>query len=458
LENGYVWIGQANLNPQTNPVVAYYDAALTIVAAQPLRTLNGYVSRAGTPAQVYIDGVNFSILVQDSNGSMVYNIPDATGNASDILAILAAPTGAGLIGTTDGKTVQERVGLIETQGLVTGLGMLIRNFVRNLAAFSTGGSYGIGNWQDGTAINQHAGDDGTTTRVCSVRAETAPLFLGITNRTNSEPGGPVGRTVASFEGYRLANTDGSRESGALRVITEGTSLTQLGARVSILTRRDGFTDADFTERFAVQNDGNVYQGGGPGGVGNANRSNQPYGNTVYTLSGQTGRSVFEMTTNAADADGVVIGDTYWLGNYQTDEKRIAVIQGVLSGTTATKRGGILSFYLKADNGALSERVRMTASGVATTGPIGTLQTAPTLTITTNNISPTAPISFLGAGLVKNLVIPAAFAGTGGTLTIIPTAAFTTDTTGNIAIASTAEVGRAITFTYDNSTIKWYPSY
>jgi hypothetical protein len=79
LENGYVWIGEPNLNPQTNPVVVYFDEALTIPAAQPLRTLNGYVSRAGTPAQLYVDGVNFSILVQDSKGSMVYNFPDGTG-------------------------------------------------------------------------------------------------------------------------------------------------------------------------------------------------------------------------------------------------------------------------------------------------------------------------------------------------------------------------------------------
>jgi len=79
LKNGYVWIGEPNLNPQTNPVVAYYDKALTIIAPQPLRTLNGYVSRAGTPAQIYVDGVNFSILVQDSKGSMVYNFPDGSG-------------------------------------------------------------------------------------------------------------------------------------------------------------------------------------------------------------------------------------------------------------------------------------------------------------------------------------------------------------------------------------------
>jgi len=96
LENGYVWIGEPNLNPQTNPVVAYYDEALTIVAAQPLRTLNGYISRAGSPAQVYIDGVDFSILVQDSKGSMVYNFPEGTGVAASAAGVsyLAAGTGA----------------------------------------------------------------------------------------------------------------------------------------------------------------------------------------------------------------------------------------------------------------------------------------------------------------------------------------------------------------------------
>jgi hypothetical protein len=79
LENGYVWIGQPNLNPQTNPVQVYFDKALTQLAAQPLRTVAGYISNAGTPAQIYIDGVNFSILVQDSKGTMVYNFPEGTG-------------------------------------------------------------------------------------------------------------------------------------------------------------------------------------------------------------------------------------------------------------------------------------------------------------------------------------------------------------------------------------------
>jgi len=102
LDNGYVWIGTANLNAQTNPVAVYYDAALTIAAVQPLRTLNGFISRAGTPAQVYVDGVNFSILVQDSKGTMVYNFPDGTGvvpiiNAADVIY---DPAGVGAVATT----------------------------------------------------------------------------------------------------------------------------------------------------------------------------------------------------------------------------------------------------------------------------------------------------------------------------------------------------------------------
>jgi hypothetical protein len=100
LDNGYVWIGEPNLNPQTNPVVVYFDKDLTIPAPQPLRTINGYVSRAGTPAQIYVDGVNFSILVQDSKGSMVYNFPDATGISPNASGVVYDPAGTGAVATT----------------------------------------------------------------------------------------------------------------------------------------------------------------------------------------------------------------------------------------------------------------------------------------------------------------------------------------------------------------------
>jgi len=116
LENGYVWIGVANLNPQTNPVVAYFDAALTIPAPQPLRTLNGYISRAGTPAQIYVDGVNFSILVQDSKGSMVYNFPDGTGISPDASGVVYNPPYTGSTPTNVQTKLAESLNAVDDFG------------------------------------------------------------------------------------------------------------------------------------------------------------------------------------------------------------------------------------------------------------------------------------------------------------------------------------------------------
>jgi hypothetical protein len=84
LENGYIWIGTANLDPQGNPITVYWDAALTITAPQPIRTLNGYPSRSGTPARLYVNS-DYSIRVQDSKGSLVYSAPAATERYGNII-------------------------------------------------------------------------------------------------------------------------------------------------------------------------------------------------------------------------------------------------------------------------------------------------------------------------------------------------------------------------------------
>lgn len=79
IDNGNIYVGVANLDPVTNPIQVYYDEALTIPASQPLKTSNGYVYRNGTPTQLYVDAVNFSITVKDSKNTLVYNFPDGTG-------------------------------------------------------------------------------------------------------------------------------------------------------------------------------------------------------------------------------------------------------------------------------------------------------------------------------------------------------------------------------------------
>lgn len=104
LENGYIWLGTANLNPLTNQINVYWDAALTVPATQPIRTLGGYPMNNGTPARLYVNS-DYSIQVLDSKGSVVYTslndnlsgdgfmASNAIGDGSQtVFAVSSAPT------------------------------------------------------------------------------------------------------------------------------------------------------------------------------------------------------------------------------------------------------------------------------------------------------------------------------------------------------------------------------
>lgn len=84
LDNGFINVGVVNLNPITNPIAAFFDAALTIPAVQPIRTLGGYPVYQGTPARFYVGG-DYSIQVKDKNGSVVYtSLNDNAGGGSAV--------------------------------------------------------------------------------------------------------------------------------------------------------------------------------------------------------------------------------------------------------------------------------------------------------------------------------------------------------------------------------------
>jgi len=115
LEAGYVWIGTANLDPQVNPIAVYWDAALTIVAVQPIRTLGGYPANSGTPARLYVDS-DYSIRVMNKNGSVVYSAPAATERYSDVVigdinasTVIYDPAGTGAVATTVQTKLREIV-------------------------------------------------------------------------------------------------------------------------------------------------------------------------------------------------------------------------------------------------------------------------------------------------------------------------------------------------------------
>lgn len=46
----------------------------------------------------------------------------------------------------------------------------------------------------------------------------------------------------------------------------------------------------------------------------------------------------------------------------------------------------------------------------------------------------------------------------GSIVLIPTAIWTLTTAGNVGLAATAVVGKAMTLTYNQGAGKWYPSY
>ena len=96
--------------------------------------------------------------------------------------------------------------------------------------------------------------------------------------------------------------------------------------------------------------------------------------------------------------------------------------------------------------------------VPVSGALQTIQVAPTIASATT-IAPTAYITFIsGTTSIATITVPQALLATGGQLTLIPTGIFATTTAGNIALITTAVVGKALIMTYDAASLKWYPSY
>ena len=89
---------------------------------------------------------------------------------------------------------------------------------------------------------------------------------------------------------------------------------------------------------------------------------------------------------------------------------------------------------------------------------GTTAGAPTLA-SAATIAPVTPIAFVsGVTTINTITAPAPISTNGGVIRLIPTGIFLTGVSGNIALASTSVVNKALIMTYDPITTKWYPSY
>ncbi len=114
LENGSIYIGAVNQNPETNPVTVYWDAAGTQPAAQPIKTSGGFPVRNGTPAFIFCNS-DYSITVRDRSGGVVYSARTSNSSFLSYAAILLTSIGASLIGFIQAgvgailRTVQDKM-------------------------------------------------------------------------------------------------------------------------------------------------------------------------------------------------------------------------------------------------------------------------------------------------------------------------------------------------------------
>jgi hypothetical protein len=97
LDNGYIYIGTAGANPETSPITVYWDKAGTQPAAQPIRTVNGYMARNGKAAKVWTSANDFSITVREGDSTLVYSEYSAT-SVLTLEDSLSLGTGSSLVG------------------------------------------------------------------------------------------------------------------------------------------------------------------------------------------------------------------------------------------------------------------------------------------------------------------------------------------------------------------------
>jgi hypothetical protein len=94
LDDGYVYIGTAGVNPITSPIAVYTDSSLSVPIVQPIRTNGGYPVSAGTPVKLYTAG-DYSISVTNKNGTLVFNSLQDNANGGGLVSVISTATGTG---------------------------------------------------------------------------------------------------------------------------------------------------------------------------------------------------------------------------------------------------------------------------------------------------------------------------------------------------------------------------
>jgi len=184
LDDGYLYIGEINQDPEQNPIQVFWDSNLTIPATQPIRTSNGYAYRNGTPALLYTAG-EFSITIRNKREEFVLYSPvgygfdpaavsasvvknDFTGNGVQVAFVLSASpstilaTNIFINGVYQEKDSYTLVGNVITFSIAPPLSSSIEIMTNETGVINTGNA---------TAISYTAGFSGATAQTVQTKLE-----------------------------------------------------------------------------------------------------------------------------------------------------------------------------------------------------------------------------------------------------------------------------------------------
>lgn len=188
LEAGFLYFGTAGLNAVSNPIPVYVDAALTIPAAQPVRTLNGFPQYAGAACRLYVNADDFSVTVNNADNTLVFSSLNAT-----VRLPLAATTG----GLSSDRVEYTEGGIFSTVRLLTS------KLQESVSVF----------------------DFMTPSEIADVQAGT--LLINVTGAVNAAIA--AADEVFFPEGAYYVSNDGTPTSGAIQVLNGTAGKTLYGA-------------------------------------------------------------------------------------------------------------------------------------------------------------------------------------------------------------------------------------
>ena len=183
-------------------------------------------------------------------------------------------------------------------------------------------------------------------------------------------------------------------------------------------------------------------------------------NVATFLATPSSANLIAAVTNETGTGALVFGTSPTIASPTLTAPVLGTVaSGVISACTSTSMVMVTPVLGTPTSGVLTNCTGSpTFTDVKTSGLLATTAAAPTIASATT-IAPTTQITFVsGTTAVVTITAPAPISAGGGTITLIPTGAFTWTAAGNIAVLGTAVVNRALSLTYDVTTTKWYPSY